>query len=100
MAPGLCAAIEFPVKTMNVNDIRNMYQVDTGPIPLPDFEMKAERMVERFQLAFVAYNRPEEAYFIIQGPVPALPGRPESPRVCDYSRIVRTDAKNSVLAFL
>ncbi|UCH35698.1 MAG: hypothetical protein JSV65_04935, partial [Armatimonadota bacterium] len=63
------ASIEFPIKTMNVNDIRNIYQVDTGPILLPDFASRKQRMVERFQLAFVAYNRGDEAYFVIQEPI-------------------------------
>ena len=92
------AMIEFPVKTMNVNDIGNLYQVDTGPILLPDFEGKKERIVERFQLAFVAYNKADEAYFVIQEPIPAVPGQPDGPKVCHYSRIVRMDAKNSLLA--
>jgi len=92
------ALIEFPVKTMNVNDTENVYQTDTGPILLPDFGMETERMIERFQLAYVAYNRPDEAYFIIQEPVRAAPGSPDGPQVCDYSRIIRMDARNSVLA--
>jgi hypothetical protein len=90
--------IEFPVKTMNVNDINNIYQVDTGPILLPDFEAKKERMVERFQLAFVAYNKPDEAYFVIQEPIPAVSGRADGPKMSHYSRIVRTDSKNAVMA--
>lgn len=43
------AVIEFPIKTMNANDIRNIYQVDTGPILLPDFKSQERRMVERFE---------------------------------------------------
>jgi hypothetical protein len=92
------AEIEFPIKTMNVNDIRNMYQVDTGPILLPDFASAQERMVERFQLAFVAYNRPDEAYFVIQEPVAVAPDRADSTRVSHYSRIVRLAANNAVIA--
>jgi len=92
------ALVEYPVKTMNVNDIRMTYQVDTGPILLPDFEAAAGRVVERFQLAFIAFNRPDEAYFVIQEPIPALPGCPDSPKICHYSRIVRLAASNTVLA--
>jgi hypothetical protein len=90
------AMLEFPVKTMNVNDISNIYQVDTGPIPLPDFTSTKERMVERFQLAFVAYNRADEAYFVIQEPTPIAAGNRE--KVSHYSKVVRTDARNSVMA--
>jgi len=91
------AAIEFPIKTMNVNDLRNIYQVDTGPVLLPNFAAQKERMVERFQLAFVAYNKADEAYFVIQEPIPAAGDQPTGPRVSHYSRIVRMATKNSVV---
>jgi len=89
------AMIEFPVKTMNVNDIDSLYQTDTGPILVPDFEKKTDRTIERFALAFVAYNQPGEAYFILQEPVP---GQAKDAAVADYSRIVRMDARNSIVA--
>jgi len=81
---------------MNVNDIRRAYQVDTGPILLPDFTSPKARMVERFVLAFVAYNRPDEAWFVIQEPTAVADGRPE--KVSAYSRVVAVKARNSVLA--
>lgn len=90
------AMIEFPVKTMNVNDLQNIYQVDTGPILLPDFHSSKERLVERFQLAYVAFNHPEEAYFVIQEPTPIAEGSPH--RVRFYSRVTRMKAHNSLLA--
>ncbi|MEW6356922.1 MAG: hypothetical protein AB1696_11380 [Planctomycetota bacterium] len=92
------AMIEFPVKTMNVNDIENLYQTDTGPVLLPDLNRRTDRMIERFQLAFVAYNQPGEAYFIVQEPVPTVADRPDGPHVCDYSLVVRFASENSVLA--
>lgn len=81
------AEIEYPIKTMNVNDIDWMCQVDTGPLPLPDFEAECKRMVERFRLAFVAFNKLWEA-------VPAVL---DGPYVCDYQRIMRMRAKNEIL---
>jgi hypothetical protein len=92
------ACLEFPIKTMNVNDMRNVYQVDTGPVLLPDFASSRERMVERFQLAFIAYNRPDEAYFVIQEPIAVDPQHPDGPRVSHYSRIVPMATKNAVIA--
>lgn len=88
------AMIESPIKTMNVNDLQNIYQVDTGPILLPNFHSTKERLVERFQLAYVAYNNPEEAYFVIQEPTPIVEGSPH--RISFYSRVTRMNAKNSV----
>lgn len=88
------ATLEYPVKTMNGNDIRGSYQVDTGPVLLPDFASSKTRPVERFHLAFVAFNRDDEAYFVIQEPTPVR----DDARVSHYSRIVRTDARNALFA--
>ena len=90
------ATIEFPIKTMNANDIEHLYQVDTGPLLLPDFRSQARRIVERFDLAFVAFNKPDEAYFVIQGPM-SICGT-EEPQVSHYHRIVRMDTENEVIA--
>ena len=81
---------------MNVNDQSIMYQVDTGPILLPNFESKKERMVERFDLAYVAYNRTDEAYFVVLEPTPIKENGVDM--VSHYSRVFRSDAKNSVIA--
>jgi hypothetical protein len=91
------ATIEFPIKTMNVNDIKMMYQVDTGPILLPNWNAEKKRAVERFDLAFVAYNRPDEAYFVIQTPTEVDVGDPKSPKVSHYSLTSRMPAKCEVI---
>jgi len=90
------AMIEFPIKTMNVNDMSVMYQVDTGPILLPDFTSTKERIVERFNLAYVAYNRPNEAYLVILEPTPIK--ERSNDKVSHYSRVIRFDARNLVIA--
>jgi hypothetical protein len=90
------ATLEFPIKTMNVNDVVGMYQVDTGPILLPDFASSKEHAVERFHLAFVAYNRVDEAYFVIQKPTPIGPRGDEEASY--YSDIVRMSARNAVIS--
>jgi hypothetical protein len=90
------STLEFPIKTMNVNDVVGIYQVDTGPILLPRFASSRERTVERFHLAFVAYNRADEAYFVIQEPTPIRPRSDE--KASYYSNIVRMSARNAVIA--
>jgi hypothetical protein len=90
------AKIEFPIKTMNVNDINTIYQVDTGPILIPDFSVSKERMVERFKLAYVAYNRNDEAYFVIQEPTSIIDESNE--KVSFYSKVISIDTKNTVIA--
>jgi hypothetical protein len=37
------AVLEFPIKTMNANDIETIYQVDTGPLAFPDFSAPSGR---------------------------------------------------------
>jgi hypothetical protein len=97
-AHGARAIIEYPVKTMNVNDVQNMYQVDTGPLAFPDFTAAAERPVDRMELAYVAHNRPDEAYFVVQRPTPIVVDEAEVCHVCHYSDIRRLPAKNTLMS--
>jgi len=92
------ATIEFPIKTMNVNANTVMYQVDTGPILVPNWNAEKARWVERFDLAFVAYNKPDDAHFVIQTPTPVVDGDAKGPKVSHYSRTMRQDAKCCVVA--
>lgn len=70
------ARLTYPIKTMNVNDERWVYQIDTGPVLLPDLDRSAAgapaaRAIEHLNLAFIAWsNLVEGAEFIVQGPVP------------------------------
>jgi len=62
--------IEFPVKTMNVNDQRMAWQVDTGPVGFPIARPDGDgRLIERLRPAYVAYNNNQMADFIVQGPM-------------------------------
>jgi len=97
-ATGARAIIEYPVKTMNVNDLKNIYQVDTGPLAFPDFTAAAERPIDRMELAYVAHNRPDEAYFIVQRPTPIVVDEAEVCDVCHYSDIRRVPAKNTLMS--
>lgn len=90
--------IDYPIKTINVNDRRNIYQVDTGPLLLPNSEAQKEYAVQQFQLAFIAYSKPDEAYFVIQEPTPVNPDQPDSLQVSHYSRVFGQKVKNIVIA--
>jgi hypothetical protein len=91
------AELEFPIKTMNANDIQTMYQVDTGPVSYPDFGQRAERQIERLWPAYVAYNAPDSADFVIQQATSVGSGA-EALSVTHYSRIVSLPARTWVLA--
>ena len=58
---GLRAIIEFPVKTLNIHDERDLYQVDTGPIAFPDWSRESTSMADSLVLAYVAFNVPHFA---------------------------------------
>ncbi len=88
------AALEFPIKTMNANDIETIYQVDTGPWAVPDFTLPAQRQIERLLPAYVAYNAPDFADFVVQQPL-ALEG---GTRVTHYSRLLSLPATTAVIA--
>jgi hypothetical protein len=107
-ATQLRATIEYPVKTMNTcrrieqhrpDEDREgaIYQVDTGPIVFPDLWGKQERIVDGLVLAFVAFNTPHFADFVIEAPTSARP--PEEAVASDlqvhhYSEKMTLEAEN------
>lgn len=84
--------IEFPIKTMNANERDMIYQTDTGPIIVPELSTEHDQVLETFRLAYVAFNQPAWAEFILQVPTPLT----DAISVSHYSRSVRLDTQNSV----
>ncbi len=95
---GLRAIIEFPVKTLNIHDERNLYQVDTGPIAFPDLSRRFSSFAESLSLAFVAFNAPHFADFVIEDITPLKEGEREVARVRHYERVVSLPAQNRLYA--
>jgi len=87
------AILEYPIKTMNANERDTIYQTDTGPILLPDFEMEPADLIAGFELAFGAFNDPDWIEFLVRVPT-AVNG---DISVYHYSKSVRWKAKNQVL---
>jgi len=97
----LRAIIEVPVKTMNTTRERNAYQVDTGPVAFPDLLKRHERHVDGIALAFVAFNAPHFADFVIEEPTPIRENGREGKEICKvyhYSRRVSLTARNRLYA--
>ncbi|MBL8218561.1 MAG: hypothetical protein JNL62_05005 [Bryobacterales bacterium] len=94
----LRAIIEFPVKTMNIHDQRDLYQVDSGPVAVPDLSRRYTRPAESLSLAFVAFNAPGSADFVIEGPAPITEAGREVTRVHHYSRLDSLPATNRLFA--
>ena len=85
----LRAIIEFPVKTMNVHDEKDLYQVDTGPVAFPDLALRHANHAESLSLAFVAFNAPGFADFVIEDETPV-----NQTRIHHYSRMHSQPSQN------
>lgn len=97
----LRAVIEYPVKTMNTRREDDMYQVDTGPLAFPDLSKRYGRTVDCLSPAFVVFNVPHFADFVVEGPT-ALRSEgaegEEISKVYHYSRILSLKAENRLYA--
>jgi hypothetical protein len=93
---GLEAALEYPVKTMNVREDGNVYQVDTGPVVFPDLSPPGREGIKRLTLAFVAFNCAERAEFVLQAPTPVAAG--SESRTPHYSEVRKVSTSNEVVA--
>ena len=88
--------IEFPIKTMNANEREMIYQSDTGPILFPDLRDGDDNWIERFHLAYIAFNRLDWVECILQVPT-ALS---ENISVNHYARAMQLRAQNSLFSVM
>ena len=95
---GLRAIIECPTKTMNVSLTDRLYQVDTGPIAFPDLSKRYDPEIDCLRLAFIAFNAPDFADFVIEQPTTVPRDSGEEFQVYHYSNPFSLPAKNRVLA--
>jgi len=95
---GRRAVLEYPIRTMNANDIDTIYQVDTGPVVFPDLASPVERRIESLRLAFVVFSSPERAEFALLAPTPVRCKCGDDVLVSHYSQVVKVAAKNEVIA--
>lgn len=95
---GLRCLMEYPIKTMNVSIDHEIWQVDTGPIALPDLTRRFEPPVDSVRLAFAVFNATHFCDFVIEQPTPVLRDEQEVCEVYHYSNPVSFPAKNRVLS--
>ena len=93
--------LEYPIKTMNYRLERSTFQVDTGPLLVPDFAAEEPKAIDRLEMAHVAYNRLDRAEFILRRPTPITDanGR-ELCQVLHYSEVRECPARTQILAGL
>ncbi|MBM81922.1 MAG: hypothetical protein CMJ78_15220 [Planctomycetaceae bacterium] len=91
--------LEYPIKTMNFMPKTNSFQVDTGPILVPDYDSKADKPINRLEMAYVAYNRLDRAELILRRPTPI--NDKDGKQLCQvlhYSEVREEKARNVLLA--
>ena len=62
--------LEYPIKTMNFRPENSSFQVDTGPLLVPDFDSGEAKTIDRLEMAHVVYTRLDYAEFILRRPTP------------------------------
>lgn len=96
---GLGAIIEYPVKTLNTRREGNAYQIDTGPVAFPDLGHRSEKLVDLISLAFVAFNAPHFADFVVEVPTSIGAAQEEDgTQVHHYSQRISLAATNRLYA--
>lgn len=95
---GLKAILEYPVKTMNISAELSMYQVDTGPVALPDLRQRYDHPMESLNLAYVAFNAEHFADFVVEQPTPVMEEDQEVAKVYHYSNPSSLPARNRLYA--
>lgn len=84
---GFSVLLEYPVKIVNFSERERYYQVDTGPVLLPDLGAGVKPLISGMQMAFVAHNCKDWAEFLVCAPTPVGAGI----KVHHYSQVVRLD---------
>ena len=94
--------LEYPIKTMNFRPENASFQVDTGPVLVPDLSAKADCEIDRMEMAHIAYNHrfyDRRAEFILRRPTPVTDdGGRTVTQVLHYSEIREYPARTVLLA--
>jgi hypothetical protein len=90
--------LEYPIKTMNFRPENSSFQVDTGPLLVPDFGSQEAKPIDHLEMAHIAYNRLDRAEFILRRPTAISEDAGRDPlRVLHYSEVVAVEATTRIL---
>jgi len=88
--------IEFPIKHINIQKERRLFQIETGPILIPS-EPLADRLSAMqgysFDTAFVHFNRLDSAEFILNAPTCV-----GQETICFFSQVKKLNARIVLMA--
>ncbi len=93
ITPRYHVTLEYPVKTINVNERDWVFQTDTGPVLLPDCDLEPDDLISGMELAYSAFNGPDWIEFLLRVPTPIT----GDISVHHYSQPVRWDANNQLV---
>lgn len=95
-ATGTVATLEYPVKTMNVTRDPDHFQVDTGPLIVPRFDLGGSEPIARFDVAHIVYWTVDYAEFVLRRPHTVGERDGIEVQVTDYSEIRIESAVNEI----
>ena len=83
---------------MNIQPEKKQYQVDTGPIAFPNLATRSVPSIDCISLAFLAFNAPDFADFVVEQPTSIAENNDGPPQIYHYSNPISMPAKNRVFA--
>lgn len=87
--------LEYPVKVVNASEREMFYQVDTGPVLVPDCDAFDGTLgISALRLAFIAHNTLGCTELLLNVPTPICDGV----SVNHYSRVMKVNAVNRMIA--
>lgn len=94
----LSALIECPCKTININNAKKLYQTDTGPVLLPDLTKRYDELMDSIRLAYIAFNVPDFADFVVEVATPVMESGKQVASVYHFSELLTFTTKNKLFA--
>lgn len=83
----LSAEILFPIRTINYHTSPMRFQVDTGPLIVPDLDAQIDHPVDRCRLAHVIFNTFDYAEFVCRRDEPTEPAGDSGTLFHHYSQV-------------
>ena len=96
-ANGTRVVLEYPAKIVNVQHDRPNWQIDTGPILVPDFEATSTLFVGRLELAYILFNSWNRAEVLERRPTPVTSAGDRGPQTSHYSAVHSLAVRNELL---
>lgn len=95
---GRTAVLEYPIKTINWHRDKKIWQVDTGPVLLPDLSVTADEWAQTLELAYIAFRTGDWADFVVEQPTPIVEEGKKTASVYHYSGILHKKTRNVLIA--